>query len=187
MNYIIRSRSERLIDPLLAFFSLDENIQVIIDIIIYKSKDMPLRLLDWFVTNYSKKNDVSYYIKRPNNRIEYFNVFRSYRAQLKGSKKREFDPFCRGETMLLEYKKRNKIIFIETAICQLKFFKWMIENLIFDYIKTNLDDIYSDMKKNNHKYNNDITKKNILSSSIFDKIHISNIDVPVKICSNFTK
>src|SRR6266480_2224635 len=100
----IESREQRVLRPLLEFFSHNANFKQFLDVVVFKTRNLPLRLLDWFVTNYSKKNDICYNIKRPNGSVEVFRVQRSYRAQLKGSKKKEFDPFCRGETLVLEYE-----------------------------------------------------------------------------------
>lgn len=193
-------REQRVMRPLLEFFSHSANFKQFLDVVVFKTRNLPLRLLDWFVTNYSKKNDVCYNIKRPNGTLETFRVFRSYRAQLKGSKKKEFDPFCRGETITLEYESPvdgEKVAF-ETAICQLKFFKWAIENLVLDYVETNYNNIYEDMKQHSSKSQKDgqdgqdgetivetdnesenkkLTerkRKTELSKSIYQKIHVSN-------------
>lgn len=184
MTHNIESREQRVIRPLLEFFSKETNFKLFLDIVVFKTRNIPLRLLDWFVTNYSKKNDVCYNIKRPNSTVENFMVFRSYRAQLKGCKKKEFDPFCRGETIMLEYESStdgSKVAF-ETAICQLKFFKWAIENLVLNYIETNFDPIYADMKTNGSKSqkttaNTHKRKKNELSKSIFQQLHVSTHQV----------
>ena len=48
-----------------------------------------LRILDWFVTNYSKKNNTT---------IGSIYVYNSYKSQLKAYSKKFFDPFCRRET-----------------------------------------------------------------------------------------
>jgi hypothetical protein len=148
----MESRENRLIKPLLEFYDKGSNLKQFVDVVVFKNKNLPLRLLNWFVTNYSKKKHIFYDIKRPTGRIENFQVFKSYRAQLKGNKKREFDPFCRGSTITLEYEAdgENKITF-QTAICQLKFFKWAIENLILQYVESNFEDISNDMRENNNK------------------------------------
>lgn len=150
----LTSKEHRAMQPLLDFYSNDANFKQFLDVVVHKNRNLPLRLLDWFVTNYVKKNDVHYQIKRPNGSIEVFKVYRSYRAQLKGAKKQKFDPFCRGVTVTLEYEPPNgdssqtKLNF-ETALCQLKFFRWAIENLVLDYVEANYNDIYEDMIKNN--------------------------------------
>jgi len=153
----IESRENRAMRPLLEFYAKQTNFKQLLDVLVFKKRNIPLRLLDWFVTNYSKKNDVCYNIIRPNGQIEVFRVFRSYRAQLKGSKKKEFDPFCRGKIITLEYDSEPELdteregdrikLSFETALCQLKFFRWAIENLILDYIENHYDTIYNDMKQ----------------------------------------
>ena len=189
MTHKIESREQRIITPLLEFFSIENNFKLFLDIVVFKTRKMPLRVLDWFVTNYSKKNDISYNIKRPNGTIENFCVFRSYRAQLKGCKKKEFDPFCRGNTMTLEYDSpidHSKVKF-ETAICQLKFFKWAIENLVVSYVENHLDQIYDDMRQNGSKSQKTTSgdpqkkKKNELSKSIFQGLHVSNTKVTLNL------
>jgi hypothetical protein len=194
MAHKIETREQKVIKPLLEFFSKETNFKIFLDIVVFKTHNMPLRLLDWFVTNYAKKNDVCYNIKRPNGNIENFCVFRSYRAQLKGCKKKEFDPFCRGDTITLEYEApkepsspddETKPVSFETAVCQLKFFKWAIENLILTYVDAHFDEIYADMKANSSKSQkiaasdeaSQKRKKNELSKSIFQQIHVSNQNV----------
>uniref|UniRef100_A0A6C0BKV2 Uncharacterized protein n=1 Tax=viral metagenome TaxID=1070528 RepID=A0A6C0BKV2_9ZZZZ len=190
MSNSIESREQRIARPLLEFFSNDINFKIFSEVVVLKTRNLPLSVVDWFVTNYAKKNDVSYSIKRPNNVMEDFSVYRSYRAQLKGYKKKEFDPFCRGDTIMLEYQSPidNSTMVIETAICQLKFFRWAIENLLLNYIELHYDEIYNDMKTNSRKPQRadggdgngteNLTtlrrKKNELSKSAFQQIHVSN-------------
>jgi hypothetical protein len=193
----METREQRMIRPLLDFFSKENNFQIFLDVVVVKTKNLPLRLLDWFVTNYAKKNDVLYDIKRPCNRIEHFGVYRSYRAQLKGCKKKEFDPFCRGQTITLEYESptdHSKTTF-ETAACQLNFFKWAIENLVLNYMEAHYDTIYEDMKTNSSKSAKSLDvpspspllelaskrKKNELSSSIFQQFHIGSQHVVINL------
>lgn len=195
----VEGREQRAMRPLLEFFSHNANFKQFLDVVVFKTRNLPLRLLDWFVTNFSKKNDICYNIKRPNGSLETFRVMRSYRAQLKGSKKKEFDPFCRGETITLEYESPvdgGKVAF-ETAICQLKFFKWAIENLVLDYVEANYELIYEDMKQNSSKSQKDLTeivtatesdserrKKTELSKSIYQKIHVSNQPITFAFVNN---
>jgi len=193
MSQQMESREQRVIRPLLEFFSKDANFKLFMDIVVLKTNNIPLRLFDWFVTNYAKKNYVCYNIKRPNNTIENFCVFRSYRAQLKGCKKKEFDPFCRGAPLMLEYESPtdgSKIAF-ETATCQLKFFKWAIENLILNYVETNYEQIYEDMKINSSKSQKTDSQsqkkiKTELSKSIFQQIHISDQPITMQFQRNKT-
>ena len=112
-----------------------------------------LRIIDWFVTNYSKKNNIFYTIYKTengkntfnpegNNVLRQFNTYHSYKAQLKSYSKKRFDPFCRRERINFNCSKDKNI---STTIGQLNFFKWAIDNLIIEYIKENYEDIEEDM------------------------------------------
>jgi len=148
------------------FYSVKKNIQTVIDIIqneddekkkpkVSKDKKISLRLIDWFVTNYSKKNNtiIEY---RENGNIIHFNVYMSYRSQLKSYKKESFDPFRRRDRIIFQYEKDKNI---ETTIGQLNMFRWVIENKIIDYINAHFKEIDKDMqstqKDNIHKKNSD--------------------------------
>ena len=86
-----------------------------------KYEKISLRIIDWFITNYSKKNDTIYNIYKKEDFItlsdgEYlqqFNVFRSYKSQLKSFSKRNFDPFCRRNRI-------NYMIFVKTILLVMK-------------------------------------------------------------------
>jgi hypothetical protein len=56
---LIASKKDLLMQSLINFFSIRENLDQIIPIIMGKS-NISLRILDWFVTNYSKKNNINY-------------------------------------------------------------------------------------------------------------------------------
>lgn len=112
-----------------------------------------LRVLDWFVTNYAKKKHTTYPLKS-NGRIITFDVFLSYKSQLKAYNKRFFDPFCRTN----KNNNKNKIAFqydkdksLITTIGQLNFFRWAIRNKVISYVKENLEEINIDMNENNKK------------------------------------
>ena len=115
-----------------------------------KYEKISLRIIDWFVTNYSKKYDTMYYLYKNNNSISLegevidkpFNVFHSYKSQLKSYSKKKFDPFCRRRRIKFSYHQNKSI---ETTIGQLNFFKWAIDNLIIDYILDNYSSIEADM------------------------------------------
>ena len=93
-----------------------------------------LRVLDWFVTNYAKKNNVSYMSKSDKHVI----VYLAYKSHLKAYSKRMFDPFCRHE--------RIDFHGISTTVGQLNFFAWAIEDDILDFMKDHMNDIHADME-----------------------------------------
>lgn len=119
-----------------------KDIEKMVNIINSKS-EMSLRVLDWFVTRYSKKKiDI-------NNNNESFDVRISYKAHLKSYKKRYFDPFRRRKKFYFVYNKNNKNIKLYTTLGQLNFFKWAISNNIIDYVEKNINDIIKAMNQSN--------------------------------------
>ena len=117
-----------------------------------------LRIIDWFVTNYSKKNNTSYEIyKSPSGKLSFdsegnqfirnMNIYHAYKSQLKSYSKKKFDPFCRRDRIKFDCSD----ITVETTLGQLNFFKWALDNLITDYILLHYKDIEEDM---NICYNN---------------------------------
>lgn len=122
------------------FYSNKQNINKVIALIEQKS-DISLRLVDWFVTNYSKKNN-TVITKERNGNVVHFNVYLSYRNQLKAYQKEKFDPFRRNEHIIFYYDVDKSI---ETTHGQLNFFRWVIQNDILDYIQENFSEIESDM------------------------------------------
>ena len=140
-----------LLDNLMKFYNKNNNIDKILPIINGESK-ISLRLIDWFVTNYSKKHFTI--IKNEKGR---FKVYLDYKLKLKAYSKKRFDPFCRWDRITIPYKNDS---LMETTIGQLNFFRWIIENNILDYIKKNLDDINKDMTNRNSTSKNKAKKQN---------------------------
>jgi len=108
-----------------------------------------LRLIDWFVTNYSKKYNTIIKKQKNVDGMEYFNVYISYRQQLKAFSKQQFDPFRRRDRIRFVYDKDNN--WVETTIGQLNFFKWILQNNILDFIMENIDVIEADMMTSQKK------------------------------------
>ena len=147
--------------------------------IIRGQSTISMRLIDFFVTNYSKKYRINYKIKS-NNTEEIFNVYSSYKSQLKAYNKKYFDPFSRG----------NRIPFffnddcIITTIGQLNFFKWFFKYKVNDYITTNMTKIEEDLveTKNNLKKKVKIKKLKSKSNNLDKTPHIFSVPkLPKKI------
>jgi len=149
MNYT--TQNSLLLNNLLKFYNKDNNIDKILPIINGESP-ISLRLVDWFVTNYSKKN---YTIIK--NGIQRFKVYTDYKLKLKAYSKKRFDPFCRWERITIPYKQN---ISIQTTIGQLNFFRWLLENNIIMHIKEHLELINQDMNKRNSTSKNKLKCKN---------------------------
>ena len=106
--------------------------------IIEGTSAISLRLIDWFVTNYSKKNNTVINKSKGNP----FNVYLSYRSQLKAYSKQLLDCFRRRSRIDFYYDVDK---YIETTIGQLNMFRWILQNDILDYIEKNASDIEKDM------------------------------------------
>lgn len=116
-----------------------ESITKMIDIIDGKS-NISLRILDWFVTKYSKKRIDCGASKE----TEMFDVRISYKSQLKSFKKRYFDPFRRVKDSRFRYYFNDSQNII-TTLGQLNFFKWAFTNNIVFYVEKNLKQISKEM------------------------------------------
>ncbi len=171
---------------LILFFKDRRNLDMVIPIITGKSK-ISLRILDWFVTNFSKKNNVNYTVQyeiRKSDKTESRNfiVYLDYKAQLKAYSKKLFDPFCRRERISFIDHDNNELL---TTVGQLNFFRWAIENKILDYIYENYDLIEQDMNtslRNLYKKKDGDTKRRKrteLSISATKTINKHNISIEV--------
>jgi hypothetical protein len=95
--------------------------------------ELSLRLIDWFVTNYCRKNFVGYLLNGHE-----FLVYVSYKSQLKAYSKQFFDPNCRRERIQFQLPGSEPFL---TTVGKLNFFRWAIETRLLEYIHANLDSI----------------------------------------------
>jgi len=179
---IISSKKDLLMQSLINFFTNRDNLDLVIPIITGKSK-ISLRILDWFVTNYSKKNNIHYQIIL-NKKIKNFIVYLDYKSQLKAYSKRQFDPFCRRERISFIDHDNNELI---TTVGQLNFFRWGIENNILEYIKSNYNIIENDMNnslrnlyKKKEGDNKNRRKRTELSVSATKTVNKHNVSIIVQ-------
>lgn len=170
----IKTQNELLLINLIDFYKKNNNLKIFLSIINGESK-ISLRIIDWFVTNYSKKYYIVYdFISNIDNKPIRFKVYNDYKLNLKSYSKKRFDPFCRWERILIPYDldnflninnteiKENK--YLETTIGQLNFFKWAIENYILDYIDNNYNIIENDMiERNKSTLKNNKLKNKIIN------------------------
>jgi len=167
---------------LMAFYNKNNNLDKILKIINGESQ-ISLRLIDWFATNYSKKNfTVIEHIKEE--KIIRTKVYVDYKLKLKAYSKKRFDPFCRWERINIPYKNDS---YIQTTIGQLNFFRWALEYGIIDFIKKNFKSINQDMNKRNStsknrkkKAKNTRKKREELSVSASKTVKKEHIEIVVK-------
>lgn len=146
-----KTREDVLLVTLTDFYNTQSGKEYIhlIDSIINKSEPVSLRVLDWFVTNYSKTYREEIYVEIK------LDVNNMYKNQLKAYNKSCFDPFCRISKNKKKSKKRIEFIYgdyqekyLLTSIGQLNFFKWFFESIgMFEYLVKNLEHIKEDIRE----------------------------------------
>jgi hypothetical protein len=146
----VQCRQDFIVQNLQTFYNEAGNLEKIIPILKGESP-ISLRLVDWFITNYAKKNNTSYIMG-----TKQFLVHFNYKRELKAYSKKLFDPFCRRDRIMFEAQNQPSVM---TTVGQLNFFRWAIEKKIVDYIETNRASIESDMNNSiKEHYSKDTTK-----------------------------
>ena len=130
------NKSDILLSSINTFYTVPENRSTLMELL-NKSGGISLRNLEWFITNYSKKNNLSY--TTSDGKI--FSVHCAYKSSLDGYSKKLFDPFCRAEKITYTIPETNHEI--HTTVAQLNFIKWCIKNNVVEYIKQNKDTLFS--------------------------------------------
>jgi hypothetical protein len=135
----IHCKQELIVNSLQRFYSgCDDKVEVMK--LLEGTSDISLRLIDWFVTNYSKQQNISYILNG-----QEFLVYTNYKSQLKAYSKKLFDPFCRRERIMFQIQGYPMF---QTTVGKLNFFRWAIEKGVLTYIKLNFSKIESAMNAN---------------------------------------
>lgn len=132
---------------------------------IINGKRLSLRLLDWFVCNYSKEYFTIFRMKRGETENVRFIVYIDYKTNLDIYSKKRFAPFCRHDRVYVPYDEEN---YMETTIGQLNFFRWVFKNKILEYIEANYDDIKRDMDARNTSRKKRNTSGSSMDSAVTD-------------------
>jgi hypothetical protein len=130
------SKSDILLTSINTFYTEEENRTKLVNIL-DKSNGISLRNLEWFITNYAKKNHTTFTTRDG----KLFTVHCAYKSSLDGYSKKLFDPFCRSEKFA--YLVPGTSHEIHTTLAQLNFIKWCIKNNIIEYISTNKTSLFS--------------------------------------------
>ena len=182
-----QTQNELLLTNLLDFYKKNDHMERLMQIINGESK-VSLRIIDWFVTNFAKKNFTVYSIPAKNRcstvingeeNMERFKVFHHYKLELKAYSKVRFDPFSRRERIMVPYTNDTCL---QTTIGQLNFFKWAIENQVLEYIEKNYDEIEIDMNSRNS-----ISKKNGEELDTDNKTRKKREELSVSACKTIKK
>ena len=130
------NKNDILLNSINNFYDVEKNRTILLDIL-GKTSGISLRNLEWFITNYAKKNQTSY--KTCDGKL--FTVHCAYKSSLDGYSKKLFDPFCRSKKFA--YTVPGTSDEIHTTLAQLNFIKWCIKNKIIDYISQNKDKLFN--------------------------------------------
>jgi hypothetical protein len=167
----IQTQEQWVLFRLEKFYSTHENLDKVKSIL-NGTSNISLRLIDWFVTNYAKKFNVSYLTKNNKHII----VYLAYKSHLKAYSKKMFDPFCRW--------KRIRFHDFETTVGQLNFFEWAINDEILNYIETHHSDIHADMEARMHEAKNTLSHKKRHELSHSATKSLARHDVQIRVSFN---
>jgi hypothetical protein len=163
-NIQITSQENMIIKSLEKFYEDINNINFFIPIVNSES-NISIRLIDHFVTKYSKNYKINYKLKENDNE-QTFNVYTSYKQQLKAFQKKHFDPFSRGDR--IPYFMGDSCVI--TTIGQLNFFRWFLSKKVYDYVNANHKLIEIDMNKKNKNDKNKLIKEYKIKKNIRPQI-----------------
>ena len=110
------------------------------------TKNLSLRQLNYFVTNYAKQHNIELVIEKKG-KFEVFNVHENYRNCLKTYTPTYFDIVSRGDHTQWVIGTYN----LNTTIGQLNFFKWLIEHQLDVYVAKNYQKILNKYMTWNYK------------------------------------
>ena len=162
-DIIISSQENILLMSLKKFYNMNKEARIIIDIINGTSK-ISIRLINYLITNYSKKNNLIYKINNNN-----FNIYSNYKSQLKSYNKKYFDPFSRGNRIPFFFKFKNDEDCLITTIGQLNFFRWYLNKKLNNYILQNFEKLEKELmifkKEKSTKVKKKIKKKNMIEKT----------------------
>ncbi len=128
----INCKPELIIASLQRFYATSPDLEKVMPYLIGDA-EISLRIIDWFVTKYSRKNFTSYELNGQN-----FVVYKSYKGQLDAYNKQYFDTNCRRERIQFTIKEYEPFI---TTIGKLNFFRWALETRLLDYIEANKESL----------------------------------------------
>jgi hypothetical protein len=135
-------KQELIVSNLQKFYAGRDDIEQILAIFEGESP-ISLRMIDWFVTNYSKHKSISYILNG-----QEFMVYINYKSQLKAYSKKLFDPFCRRERIMFQIPGHPAFM---TTVGKLNFFRWAIEKKVLEYIQMNFKTVEAEMNKSSRE------------------------------------
>lgn len=161
------TREKLLMYKLGKFYRKKHRLEKIASILEDKNKIISLRIIEWFVLQYSRKNQVLYPILNSKGQIRNcVYVYQSYKNTLKSFHGKYFSVFSRTDPIIVEYKENNECKKIKITIAQLNFFKWILENNILNFIKKNFNKLASKLYKSKRKFKQQSSNSSALKTKI---------------------
>lgn len=124
----IHCKPELIVASLQRFYATYPDMSKVMPYLIGEA-EISLRVIDWFVTKYSRKNFTSYDLNG-----QRFVVYKSYKGQLDAYNKQYFDTNCRRERIQFAIKDYPPFV---TTIGKLNFFRWALETNLLEYLEAN--------------------------------------------------
>ena len=156
----IHCKQELIVMSLQAFYGARKDIAEVMEML-QGTSIISLRLIDWFVTNYSKRHNIGYILNG-----QEFMVYMSYKSQLKAYSKKLFDPFCRRERIMFSLPGIEPFV---TTVGKLNFFRWAIEKNIIEYLKLNRETVETEMNTHMKQLSRSRSTRTTTASSTGDE------------------
>jgi hypothetical protein len=184
---MVNKGSDLLLSSLTKFYQDKNELVICLDKITKGEFEISLRVIDWFVTHYSKTNNIIYWIDEKNDTIyedmnnnikpefKKINLYLDYRSQLKSYTKGYFDPFRRHERISFVIKDKPFTV-IETTIGQLNFFRWIFQNKVLTYLLKYKNQVEKSMniEQKTRKSAKEKGDKKVRESKLINKTFIQN-------------
>jgi hypothetical protein len=174
----INCKPELIIASLQRFYATNPNIASVMPYLI-GTADISLRIIDWFVTKFSRKHFTSYELNG-----QRFVVYKSYKGQLDAYNKQYFDTNCRRERIQFSVAGYDAFI---TTIGKLNFFRWALESGLLTYIeanaetlKTGYNEFLKETTQNQKKLRQEATSANstLSTSSSLTTVSADTVAIP---------
>lgn len=157
-------KDEVLLSSVLVWYNEDESrVSQFSDIVKHKN-GLSLRIIDWLITNFSKKVSVSIETRGIPG-----DLYRDYHKNLSAHNKKNFDPFARRQRiciLLLGEEKRF------STIGQLNFFRWFLQKNLCSFLLENKPVIEKHMR-DYEKMSKKRSKKKLLQGGPPGRVHVT--------------
>lgn len=136
---LLNDKTRVICDSCLAWFNAHpDHIETLVKIL-RRQECFSLRLVDWTVTNYSKKHRLSFLFRNVP-----LDLHDDYHRFLSVFNKKLFDPFARRERITLVLSETEEMVL--TTVGQLNFMKWFLERGLDRLVQHHRHEIETDMK-----------------------------------------